>query len=197
MNNMVISLFKGLVHILLTSIIYAFILSLSCSVDAFGTSFAFGTQRVKITHLQNIILSVVASVSLTFAVLFGGFINEFLPVYVTVAASFFILFALGLYKIASSFIQNSTDVKPARPLSLIETVILAVTLSLDGMAAGFGAALIRANPVIILITSFAIGFAAILAGSILGRRVVRKTNMNLAWLSGVLLIAIAFMNLVL
>lgn len=172
-------------------------MSLSCSLDAFATSFAFGSQKVKIGFLKNVILSIVASAALALAVLLGGFLQELLPAFVAVIGSFIILSGLGVYKVLASIFEKSGEVKPARPLSFLEATILAVTLSLDGMAAGFGVALTRANPLIIFIASLTVGCFAIFLGNKLGMRLSKKVKMNLSWLSGVLLILIAITNLVL
>ena len=50
------------------------------------------------------------------------------------------------------------------------------------------------NPVLTSVMSLVIGAAAILGGSLLGNRLAEKLSLNLSWISGFLLMALAFMK---
>ena len=67
---------------------------------------------------------------------------------------------------------------------------------LDGAAAGFGAALGNLNPVAVLFFSLLFGFTAIQGGFLLGNRLAQKTHFSVDWLSGALLILLAFLRLI-
>ena len=89
---------------------------------------------------------------------------------------------------------KKADVDASKTLSPAEAASLAVALSLDGLAVGLGAAMHAINGIQVLVLSLAIGAAAVMGGSILGNRLSRKSSVNLSWLSGILLIALAFLK---
>ena len=87
------------------------------------------------------------------------------------------------------------DADASKSLSVPESVCLAFAMSLDGAAAGFGAALGNLNPVAVLFFSLLFGFTAIQGGFLLGNRLAQKTHFSVDWLSGALLILLAFLRL--
>ena len=88
------------------------------------------------------------------------------------------------------------DADASKSLSVPESVCLALAMSLDGAAAGFGAALGNLNPVAVLFFSLLFGFTAIQGGFLLGNRLAQKTHFSVDWLSGALLILLAFLRLI-
>ena len=94
------------------------------------------------------------------------------------------------------YIDNTAaDVDHSLTLSPKESFSLALALSLDGLAAGFGAGLVAANFIQIIIFSLIINIIAILGGCFVGNKIAEKTELNLSWLSGVTLILLAFLKL--
>ena len=84
------------------------------------------------------------------------------------------------------------DADASKSLSVPESVCLALAMSLDG----FGAALGNLNPVAVLFFSLLFGFTAIQGGFLLGNRLAQKTHFTVDWLSGALLILLAFLRLI-
>jgi putative Mn2+ efflux pump MntP len=76
-----------------------------------------------------------------------------------------------------------------------EAAIIAAGLSLDGLAAGFGAALGGVNGVVMLGSSLLAHMAAIPLGCMLGRLLSAKSRCNIAWFGGAVIIILAFMQL--
>ncbi|MCL2408735.1 MAG: manganese efflux pump [Oscillospiraceae bacterium] len=96
-------------------------------------------------------------------------------------------FILGLYAN-----PVEADVNVDKVISPKEAAALAVSLSLDGLAVGFGAAMGSMNVPVVLICAFVINMLAIFLGCRIGKRLARKIPFNISWMSGVILIALAF-----
>jgi len=82
-----------------------------------------------------------------------------------------------------------------RSLSLPQSMLLAIALSLDGLGIGFGAGLNAPNFSLIIILSLITNGVALALGAFLGNKISNKIRFSLSWLSGVVLIAIGISNL--
>ncbi len=213
------------IMMILKLILESIILVTALSLDAFVASFAYGTNKIKIPILSALILTVICSLTLTISLFIGALIRPYLHETVTHVLCFMILFILGITKLFDSsikayirkkktlnkqiafkalnlhFILNIyadpkiADKDDSRTLSLSEAISLALALSIDGLAVGLGAALANVNSLIIIITSLFIGMVAVMGGSLLGEKISEKINLDLSWLSGLLLVILAIMKL--
>lgn len=203
----------------------AILLVLALSMDAFVASFAYGTSKIKIPFKSAMIINIVCSCILGIALFAGHIISRFIPSIFTTSICFAMLLLLGLAKLfdgtlkaligtSGSLSRNyefelsdfrfflnvcidntAADADHSFILSPKESFSLAVALSLDGLAAGFGTGLVSANFFQIILFSLIINIIAILTGCFVGNKVAEKTNLNLSWLSGVTLIILAFLKL--
>lgn len=205
-------------------ILQALLLVVALSTDAFVASFSYGVNKVKIPFLSAQVINAVCGALLAAAIFLGSISRSLLSPAVAAAISFTILFVLGLTKLFDSIIKRKikngklfnkisfklfslnfilhiyaepeqADIDASRILSPKEAVYLAVALSLDGLSVGFGAGLASANPVLVVLLSLVTGFPAVVLGAFLGRRISEKFSIDLSWLSGVMLIFLAFMRL--
>ncbi|MGI5850439.1 MAG: manganese efflux pump, partial [Christensenellales bacterium] len=149
----------------------------------------------------------------------------FIPSYITKLFCFLILIILGIIKLFDSsiktlirkhkglnkqlkfsmfnlnFILNiyanpeEADVDYSYVLSPLEAVSLAIAVSLDGLAAGFGAGLANFNILEVLLFSLVFGIFAVFLGCYIGNKIAEKLKINISWLSGVLLIVLAILKL--
>jgi len=93
---------------------------------------------------------------------------------------------------------NSADIDNNKSISSFEAVFLAIALSIDGIAMGISTGLTQTSlafvatiaGVLLLFT-----FCSITLGCYIGTTLSKKTNINLGWLSGILLIGIALYNI--
>lgn len=202
-----------------------FILAAALSADAFAACFAYGADRVRIPFLSGCILAGLSSAILFLFLLLGKAAGRFLPSGFSCALSFFLLFVLGLIKLfdgsAKALLRKLG--RRARRLSLSvaglhfimtvyadpeaangadeavlsprEALSLGAALSLDGAAAGLGAGILCLPLPFTVLLSLAAGGAAVAGGTLLGNLAARKLKLNLSWLSGLLLIALAFSRL--
>lgn len=206
-------------------ILQAAAVALSLSVDAFAASFAYGSNRIKVPlssiNTINLICSAITGISL-FA---GKLLQPYIPERLTMVISFTILFLLGAAKLLDSITKSiirkhshinkkvrfslfhfrfilhlyadpeEADIDSSKTLSPAEAASLAVALSFDGIAVGFGAALAGISTWAVIVSSLVMGMLALCLGLYLGGRLARKTPFNLSWLGGGILIVMAFLKL--
>lgn len=203
-----------------------FMLLTALSLDAFAASFVYGTDNVKIPAASVSIITALSTGILFFFLVLGKWCGSFISPGITSAVCFLLLFFLGLVKLFDSTLKSlirrsgcsskrlcfsisdlnfilTVYADPARAnaedisvLSPMEALSLGIALSLDSAAAGFGAGMMVIHLPMTLGLSVVLNTAAVLSGSFLGRVLVRKTNMDLSWLSGILLLVLAFSKIV-
>lgn len=209
----------------LITILEAIMLASALSMDAFVSGFAYGSNKIKIPMLSVQIINVICSSILGISLLVGTVLKQYIPSWLTLIICFVILFTLGIIKLLDSvtksiirkynhldkeikfsmfnfkFILNlytdpeEADVDASKVISPMEASSLAIALSLDGMAIGFGAALGDINALAVFLCSLVTDAAAVILGCYIGNKIARKLSFNLSWLSGVLLIILAFLKL--
>ena len=176
------------------------LLVFSLCLDTFVASIAYGTDKIKIPFYSSIIINLICSLFLGISIFLGDVLNNFIPINVATYLSFFLLLALGIYRIFEVFCKKyirkfSNKDKPLTfKLSAKEAFYLAIALSLDSLAVGFGSGLGYVNYAQVIILCFLVGIVSLLLGSQLGRRFANIINVNLSWISGVLLIILAFIR---
>ncbi|NLJ79273.1 MAG: sporulation membrane protein YtaF, partial [Tissierellia bacterium] len=87
------------------------------------------------------------------------------------------------------------DFDNSKTLNLKEALYLGIALSLDSLAIGFGFSLRRINCLGIIFFSLIANMIAIWGGLAIGKRFVEKTEIDLSWLAGVILLILAFLRL--
>jgi Domain of unknown function DUF. len=91
--------------------------------------------------------------------------------------------------------KEENEIISSKILKLKEASSLSVALSLDGLAVGFGAALANANSIQIVAFSLISDMLAVMLGGFLGNKIAEKISFNLSWLSGIMLMILAFLKL--
>lgn len=207
-------------------ILEAVILASSLSLDAFFASFAYGSNKIKIPFSSAMIINAVCSGILGISLILGSLIRPWLSPGISSCICFLILFAIGMIKlldnITKAFIRKhgelskdirfsllnfrfvlnvyadpeKADADLSKSISPAEAFSLAIALSLDGMAVGFGAALGEVNGPAVFLSSLITGAAAVLLGSLLGNKIAARLRFNVSWLSGVILIILAIRKMV-
>ena len=203
----------------------AFALASSLSLDALTVGFAYGSNKIKIPFLSVQIINIICSVITGLSFLLGSVIKNYIPQGITVIICFAILMILGIIKIFDSFTKaiikrhknlnkkikfsffnlrfilnlyaapEEADVDLSKTLSNSEAVALAISLSLDGLAVGLGAAMCDVNGLAVFIFSLVTNAFFLMFGCFIGNKIAKKVSFNLSWLSGVILIALAVSKL--
>jgi putative sporulation protein YtaF len=203
----------------------AALLASTLSLDALTAGFAYGTNKTKIPMLSAFIINLICTGITGLALFAGIMLKPYLPERLTVALAFTVLFLIGLIKLLDSitksiirkhnnlskeingslfnfkFVLNvyanpeAADVDASKSLSSSEAVLLAISLSLDGIAVGFGAALVDINAIAVVLWSLFTNVGFLLGGHLLGQKLSAKLPFNFSWLGGVILIALAISKL--
>jgi len=198
---------------------------MSLSIDAFTAAFAYGCKKIKIPMLSMHIINLICTGMIGISFLFGSILVEYIPEGLALGLSFSILFLLGLTKLFDSLTKSiirkhtqlskeirlslfnfklilhlyadpeAADMDISKSISPREAAVLAVSLSLDGIAVGFGAALIGINGWAVILFSLITDFIALLLGGLLGNKSANKLRFNISWLAGVVLIGLALEKL--
>ena len=209
----------------LVTILEALMLASALSMDTFVAGLAYGSNNIKIPMLSVQVINLVCSAILGVSLLVGTLIRPYIPAWLTMAICFVMLFVLGIVKLLDSAIKSlirkhsglkkeikfsmfnlkfilklyadpeDADVDASRSISPMEAVSLAIALSLDGLAVGFGAALGNVNGLTVFLCSLVTNALGIMLGCYVGLKIARKIPFNLSWLSGALLIVLAVLKL--
>lgn len=198
----------------------------SLCIDSFVASIAYGTSKIKIPILSAIIINLVCTVTLAFSLFIGSIVKNFLPGRIPVLLGFFLLIVIGIYRLfecifKTCITKHSNSDKPltfklfdfkfvlqvyadeikadfdkSKYLNSKEAFYLALALSLDSLAVGFGSSLCNINYFQTLLFCFIIGILCVLMGVFIGRKFAEKMHLELSWLSGVLLITLAILRII-
>lgn len=201
------------------------LLALSLSTDAFSASLAYGAEGIRIPPLSAAVLSGVCSGILFLAMALGRLAGAALPEAPVRWISFALLLAIGLARLFENGIKAyirrhnnrlcvnfaanglcliltvyadaaSADTDRSQVLSPREAAVLAAALSLDGVAAGVGAAASGMDVLLPTAVSFVMTAAVVAAGSRLGRLFAGHVRLDLSVFSATLLVLLAFSRLI-
>lgn len=201
------------------------ILVMALAIDAFACSFAYGANQIKIPFKSTLLINVICTGLLGVGLFLGTALGSVFPEELVQWLAFTILFLLGISKIFESAIKRliqkkrgintkltfsflslgfilkiyanpeEADLDRSKELSLKEAIPLSIAIGLDGLSVGLGLGMVAINTFLILGTSFVIGVFAVITGCFLGRIIAKKTNLDLNWLTGFILIFIALFEL--
>jgi len=210
---------------MLFSMLQALILAAAISADALVASFAYGSQKIRIPARSLCIISLICSGVLGLTLLLGARIGDWIDDQLAATLSFAILFGLGILRIFDSGLKNwirrrgeaggeikfsafnlkfilqvyadpkVADVDGSRTLSPFEATVLALALSLDGIAVGLGAGLMGAGALLTVGVTFLLTVTAVALGCRLGGRLAGRFTADISWVSGGLLILLAALQL--
>lgn len=200
------------------------ILAVIISIDTFLAAAAYRSGSIKIPFLSAAVVVTFSALSLGLSLLLSSFLSGFIPVQICEISGFIILTAIGITTIFKSLIRNlvrrlsqrgelslhtgssgivvklylddtAADFDCSKVLSLKEAIALALAGSLDSITTGLSTGYNEIDPVISTLFAFITGSAAIIFGSLAGRKIA-SMNHDLSWLGGAALIGFAiFENL--
>lgn len=206
--------------------VQSLILVLSLCIDTFVTSIVYSSNKIKIPVVSGLIIDTICSLFLAISLFFGYLIKDFIPINIASTISFLLLLILGVYRLFEAFFKNlikkyydkgspltfkifefkfilqiyadevKADLDESKILSPKEAFFLAVALSLDSLTVGFGCSIGSVNYLATVLLSFLVGALLLVLGGYVGRKISKNSNLNLSWLSGVLLIILAFIRII-
>ena len=196
------------------------------SMDVFATGFAYGSKKIKIPFSSVMVINLICSGTLGLSLFLGGLAKDFLTPLLPKIICFLILISLGMSKLFDSFTRTfiskntefnreikfslfnfkfilnlyanpeQADVNLSKTISPGEAVSLALAMSLDGLAVGFGAAMVNVNGYLTVLSSLIMTMIAINLGCLTGKKIADRSPVNLSWIGGAVLIVLAFLKLV-
>lgn len=194
-------------------------------LDSFAASFVYGAERVRIPAASVAVLSGLSTAVLILSLLLGSGVGHAIPQRLTDLFCFLILFLIGFVKLFDGALKSlirrfplpekrlkfsvsqlhfiltvyadpaAANEEDISVLSPSEAFFLGLSLSLDSAAAGFGAGMTAFSLPLTVFLSLSLNTASILLGSGLGKRLAGRSSLDLSWLCGLLIIALAFFKL--
>lgn len=188
-------------------------------LDTLLTALSYGISKIRIPLHSGLIISGVGAGMLLFSLLCSNTISLWIPADWCRYGGSFILAALGGGTIcrsisarihhhtipeqrdcASQFLAICLDAEAAdtdhsKHISPKEAIFLAIALSLDSLAGGFGAGLGALQPIRTSLLCFLAGSGAIFLGQKLGKRLMTKKTGDYSWISGVMLLLLALLQM--
>ena len=194
-------------------------------LDSFAASFVYGAERIRIPAASVAVLSGLSTAVLILSLLLGSGVGHIVPQRLTDLFCFLILFLIGFVKLFDGALKSlirrfplpekrlkfsvsqfhfiltvyadpaAANEEDISVLSPSEAFFLGLSLSLDSAAAGFGAGMTAFSLPLITLLSLGLNTASVLLGSCLGKRLASRSSLDLSWLCGLLLIALAFFKL--
>lgn len=213
-----------MLYLLFNSTIPSIMLVTALSLDAFVASFCYGSSKIKIPFKSVVTISFICSATLAVTLYLGVAIKPYIPYAIITPICFLILFIIGIIKFFDGCIKTlinkhkltyqqvsfklhdlrfilqiyadstQADIDHSKELSPKEAACLALALSFDGLAVGFGAGLSTINPLEVILFSIVFGIVAVLFGGYIGSKLSQKLDIDLSWVSGLLLIVLALLK---
>lgn len=196
------------------------------SADTFAAGFSYGAGGVKVPGASLWVINLICGAMLGLALVSGAFLGKFLPEKIGEWGCFILLFVLGLVKLLDGITKtmirkhgdirgrlrfslfnfrfvltlyadpDMADIDGSKTLSPLEAASLAFALSLDALAAGFGTAMENGDILPVFVMAAVMNCLALPVGVMLGGRISKKLTMNVSWLSGAILMAMAVVRLI-
>ena len=171
------------------------------------------------------IINLICSSILGISLYAGAIVRRYLPGGLSLAVSFTILLIIGMIKLLDSITKSiirkhngikkeisfsmlnfklilnlyanpeNADIDDSKAISSTEAAMLALSLSLDGIAIGLGAGLANANILAVFFWSLITDVIFIIFGRFIGNKAAQKLPFNISWLGGVVLIGLAVSKL--
>jgi len=173
----------------------AVIFVLIVSIDLFACGLAYGASKVRVPFTKVLAINLVGKVMVGASLFAGYYLGELVPTAVGIWLGFSVLVTVGIVKVIQWYLTRNKPFTPnANGISWYEAIILGIVLSLDGDAMAFGATMTD-MPMMFIFAVLGIALISdqvvFLASQYLGGKFTKKANLNLGWLSGVIIIAVA------
>ena len=202
------------------------LLVLSLCIDTIAASFAYGTNKIKISFISGTIISFISTAFLFLSLAIGSLFKSLIPPNLTSYLCFIILLILGITRLFEGILKNflnkkaetahhiefklfdfklilnvyadatRADFDHSKTLSTKEAIYLGIALSLDSLVIGLGMALTTVNLIQILILYFILHEIAIFGGALLGKKCADTLDVDISWLSGFILITLAIIKII-
>lgn len=207
-------------------LLHIFMLVSALCLDTFAAFAAYGAGRIDISHTKILMVNVICSLCLGFALLFGTTLDSLIPETFTKTICFVSLMLLGILKLADSSIRSflrlhkplhknigfclshlhfvidiysdpmAADTDQNQHLSWKEAVFFSFAMSADSLIAGTMAAFLKVPTALTVLAAFLMGEALSYLGLFMGHKISSHCPKDLSWLGGILFLLLAFLKAV-
>ncbi len=205
------------------ALIEALVLSLAVSLDTFVACFGYGLSKIKIPFISCIVIAFVNTLFLSISVVIGLLFSGLISADFAKWLSFALMLSIGVFKFFSEIFKNwlskrvnkeinfklfnfkfilnifadsnFADADKNKILSPLESLTIAIVLSVDQIGVGLSHGISSAYPYILIIFNFFICVISVLFGTLLGKKIASHIRSNLSYLSGLFLIILAVVKL--
>lgn len=187
--------------------------ALSSSIDNFGVGVSYGISKIRIGFMPNTIIAIIALVFSLIGIYFGHYIAKVMPGTLSTVVAALFVFIIGVRIILITFQakRRSRDAMKASQgtsrsinqyldhpeqadkdqsgeISVVESLVLGVAVSMNALTNGLGAGLMKLSPITVSLMTAVFSFIAIWSGVSLGERVahVRIGSFNLGQFSTII-----------
>jgi len=167
------------------------------SIDIFACGLAYGAGKIHVPFTKILFMNLVGKVFIGCGLFAGYYLGNLMPDVLGAVLGFAILSGLGLTKILQWYFTRR-KIHNAKHLSWWGALVLGLILSFDGVAMAIGTMMIGISLAVIFVILGIMLFTdqlVFMTSLYLGKRLTKKANLNLGWLSGVILIAVAVCKL--
>ncbi|HJD28948.1 MAG TPA: manganese efflux pump [Candidatus Blautia avicola] len=161
------------------------------TTDSFVVSFSYGAQNVRLSGKIILAMNLVMSLLLAAGIWAGSIIEDFFPRAFALSAGALVLIGMGGYRMFRFFLQEKAlEEREVGELDYFQGILLAVLLSLDGVAAGIGTGLVQARAGFLIPGVFLGGVLMMKAGWEAGNHFQDFFQRDISWVSGICLMAL-------
>lgn len=200
--------------------VQVFLLIFSLSIDSLMAGFSLGMNRIRVPIQYLFLLNGIGACLLLLSIWFGTYFERTILPHSAQFLSMVLFLILGICKILESIYHKLTsqekevkirmhqvefifhiyanpeasDMDLSKHISCKEAICLGLALSLDNLAIGIGIGLLDVSGILVTLLSFVIGVILIETGHLFGMRIGKKHKFESAWISGMILIILAFLK---
>lgn len=198
-----------------------FILVFALYLDTLVSSAAYGASQIFLTNKQITVINGISSLCLGASLLFGSYLDSWIPETFTKDICFFSFLFLGCLKLTNSSIRQylrghkdvhknisftfsslrfviniygdpmEADRDKNHRLSWREVLFFSMAMSIDSLISGTLAAFLKVSIPLTILISFFMGELFTYLGLFLGEKISRRFPQDLSWIGGILFIALA------
>ncbi|MFB5189260.1 manganese efflux pump [Alicyclobacillus fastidiosus] len=182
-------------------------IGLASNLDNGGVGVAYGVRQVRIPWLPNLVIAIISFAGTLFAGLFGNVITHWVAPFIDNLVGAIVIICVGIGVLLQPFLKlhpqsrskivriifspEEADFNKNNHISLTESIVLGIALSMNALAGGFDAGITQLN---ILYTSIFVGvfsFLLLWVGTFIGKKfAANRLGDHATIVAGILLILI-------
>lgn len=197
--------------------IKSFLLTIAVCTDSFAAAVGIGGAGIKIPFRSAAVISLVGTFFLTVSAAASEILKLCVNSELFGVLSFLLLLGLGIFNLFQNFFKDiiskklrlggeknspaklffdetAADADNSKSISVKEALVLSAALSADSVVTGISCGSLELNLPLLSAVCFFTGIPAVLLGVLLGKKLHSALKINLGWLSGAVLIVLAFLR---